>query len=213
MSGLLIVGGGGHGKVVANTAHDIGRWDKIAFLDDRYKSLGTVLNWPVLGPLNHASKFLTEYPELIVAIGDNFLRVELLQRFAGMGFHLPNIIHPTAFISGTVKLEQGIVVLAQSAINSDTKIGLGCIINTGAIVEHDCILGKGVHICPGVTLGGDVTIGACSWIGIGSSVIHQISIGENVIIGAGSVIVEDVESNVTVFGNPGRVVKKHGRPT
>lgn len=209
MNGLLVVGAGGHGKVVADTAYSIGRWDKIAFLDDRYASIGNVLNGPVLGPLNQAASFLSEYAELVVAIGDNYLRVNLLRKFEDIGFRLPTLVHPTAFVSRAASLKPGTVVLSQAAVNAGAKVGFGCIINTAATVDHDCVLGTGVHVCPGAHLGGEVSVGDYSWLGIGSTIIHKISIGEKVIIGAGTVVIKQIENNVTVFGVPGRVVKKN----
>ena len=45
-------------------------------------------------------------------------------------------------------------------------------------------------------------------MGTGVKIIQGITIGENVMIGAGAVIIKDVESNCTVVGNPGRIIKK-----
>lgn len=206
MSGLLIIGAGGHGKVVADTAFEDGRWDKIAFLDDRYEQIDRVMNCPVLGSLLQAQEYLQDYPDMVVALGNNTLRVELLKRYMELGFKLPVLVHPTAFISRAARLNPGTVAFPRVAVNAEAKIGFGSIINTGAIIDHDCLLGEGVHICPGVNLAGEVKVGDYSWIGIGTSVIQQVSIGENVVIGAGSVIVKDIESNVKVLGVPGRVV-------
>lgn len=209
MSGLLIVGAGGHGKVVADTASCNGSWDKVAFLDDRFPSFRQVLNWPVLGSIAQAPSFLEDYPDLTVAIGNNPLRVKLLRRFAELGFRLPGIVHPSAYLSETAVLGSGSVVLPQCAVNAGAVIGFGCIINTGATIDHECVLGEGVHISPGAHLGGEVTIGDFSWLGIGSSVIQQITIGKNVVIGAGTVIIKNIPDNVKVYGVPGRVVKKN----
>ncbi len=209
MTGLLILGAGGHGKVLADTASSTGCWNKIAFLDDRYPAISSVLSWPVLGTFRQAAAFLGEYSELTVAVGDNPLRVRLLRQFAGSGFGLPVIIHPTAFVSKGAVLEAGSVIFAQAAVNTGAKIGIGSIINTGATVDHDCVLGDGVHISPGVHLAGEVDVGNYSWLGIGAAVIQQISIGKNAVIGAGTVVIADVPANATVAGVPGRVVKKN----
>lgn len=211
MTGLLVVGAGGHGQVVADTANETGLWKKIAFLDDRYPTLNIVSEWPVLGKLNHAPSILKEYSDLIVAVGNNLLRVELLQSFAGMGFLLTKVIHPTAFVSKTAQIEAGSVVFAQAAVNTGAKIGFGSIINTGATVDHDCVLGYGVHLSPGVHLGGEVNVGNYSWLGIGSSVIQQISIGNNVVVGAGAVVTKHVPNSVKVVGVPGRVINTNDR--
>lgn len=209
MSGLLIVGAGGHGKVVADTACSVGRWDKIAFLDDRYPAMNRILDWPVLGKLDQARFFRSSYPDLAVAVGNNTRRVELLRLFEKMGFNLAVIVHPSAFVSVHTVLEAGSVVFAQAAVNVGAMIGFGSIINTGATVDHDCILDEGVHLSPGVHVAGEVRIGRYSWLGIGSSVRETVTIGENVMVGAGAAIIKDIESDVTALGIPGRVARRN----
>ena len=210
MSGLLVVGAGGHGKVVADAAGETGRWDQIAFLDDGYPELLSARQeWPVLGKVNQALEFLNRYSDIVIAIGDNFLRVQLLRYFAEAGFNLPVIVHPAAFASKDAILEPGSVLFAQAAVNAGAKASFGCIINTGATVDHDCVLGEGVHLSPGVHLGGTIRIGKYSWLGIGASVINQLVIGENVIIGAGAAVISNIEDNVTAVGVPAKVIKKN----
>lgn len=207
MRNLLIVGAGGHGRVVADTASLTGRWSKISFLDDRFP-MDTNLLWEVIASTDNAPLLLDEYDELIVAIGDNPLRVGLLKKFKEMGFSIPTIIHPDASISRFVEIGEGTVVFSQAVINAGSKIGIGAIINTGSTVDHDCDLGEGVHLSPGVKLAGGVTIGDYSWLGIGAVIIQQINIGNHVTVGAGSVVINSIESNTTVVGIPGRVIKK-----
>ena len=50
LNGLLIIGAGGHGKVVADTALLLG-WENVAFLDDRAATLPSLLGLPVVGTL------------------------------------------------------------------------------------------------------------------------------------------------------------------
>lgn len=207
MNGLLIVGAGGHGRVVLDTALAMNRWERIAFLDDYHKN-SSIYGYPVIGRINQAREFLNDYKDAVIAIGDNFMRVQLLKEFMEMGFNLPVVKHPQAFISKNAEVESGTMIFAQAAVNVGAKVGFGCIINTASVVEHDCILGDGVHLSPGVRLGGEVRIGKYSWIGIGASVIHRIAIGEGVIIGGGAAVINDIEDYVTAVGVPARVVKK-----
>lgn len=207
MSGLLVLGAGGHGRVVAETAYDTGKWDRIAFLDDYL--LESQLGLPILGKTEDAVMYQKDYPDAAVAIGNNALRINILNKLVSWGFHIPPIIHPTAFISRSAQIGLGTVVFPQCAVNTGAKIGRGCIINTSVSIDHDCLLGQGVHLSPGVHLAGEVKIGDYCWLGTGSSVIHQISCGENVIVGAGTVIINHVDSNVTIVGNPGRIIKKN----
>jgi len=208
VSGLLVVGAGGHGKVVADTAYETGRWSKIAFLDKR-QDIKSVLSWPIIGCDDEAPFFLKEYQELAVALGNNQTRLKMLRHFAKIGFSLPVIIHPSAYVSNSAVIEAGCVVFAQSAVNAGVKIGFGSILNTCVSVDHDCILEDGVHLSPGVHLAGEVTVGSCSWIGIGTSVIQGVSIGQRVIVGAGTAVIKNIGDDVTVVGVPGGVIKSH----
>ncbi len=205
MTGLLVVGAGGHGNVVADTASEQGDWQQIAFLDDRYPELTQQDRWPVLGRLQDAENWKEQFSELVVAIGDNALRAKLIGLYHRLGFKLPVVIHPSASVSRYAKVGAGSVVFAQTAVNFGTCLGDGSIINTGATVDHDCILGKCVHVSTGAHIAGGVQIGELSWIGIGASVRELMIIGSRVIVGAGSVVVKNVENGVTVFGVPARV--------
>ena len=209
MSGLLIVGAGGHGKVVAEAAEAVGQWQRIAFVDRAHTRPGRVMHWPLLGggaDPEALSLRRLDYPELIVAIGNNARRLAALRALAARGFTLPAVIHPSAAVSPSAKLGGGCAVLAQAAVNAETRLGVGVIVNTGASVDHECDLGDGVHIAPGVRLAGGVRVGGGSWVGIGASVIQQITIGANAMIGAGSVVLDDVPDGVTVAGVPAKLI-------
>mgnify|MGYP003379570671 CR=1 FL=1 len=64
-------------------------------------------------------------------------------------------------------------------------------------------------ILPSVNLSGNTITKKYTTIGTGTKVIQGITIGENVIIGAGTVVIRDIEDNVTVVGNPARIVKRN----
>ncbi len=207
MSGLLIIGAGGHGKVAAETAEAMDAWEKIAFLDDRFKALADSLRWPVSGPFADTEALQPEYADAVVAVGDADIRLKLLEQLSNRKFRLPSLIHPTAWVSPSACLGEGCVVFAQVAVNADAHIGRGAIINTSATVDHDCVIGDGVHICPGAHLAGEVHIGHASWIGIGASVIQHVRIGADVTVGAGAVVIHDIEDGVTVVGVPAMRLK------
>ena len=200
--GLLIIGAGGHGKVVADTARQQGQWDKFAFLDDDTTRSGNIVGIPVLGDFRTATRLRRDYTDAVVAIGNAVLRLRLIAEMADQGFNLPVIQHPSAAISSFASLRDGCVVFAQAAINADATLGLGCIVNTGSTVDHDCRLADGVHLAPGAHLAGGVHIGHSSWIGIGACVRENTNVGDRVTVGAGAAVVADVESGLTVLGVP-----------
>jgi sugar O-acyltransferase (sialic acid O-acetyltransferase NeuD family) len=211
--GLLIIGAGGHGKVVADAAHQQGAWKNLAFLDDDPRLTGTIVGRPVLGVLQATAELRHEYPDAVVAIGSAELRLRLMDDLRRQGFKLPVVQHPSASISPFAALQEGCVVFAQSAINADTTLGRGCIVNTGATIDHDCAIADGVHVSPGAHLAGGVRIGRASWIGIGACVRENIVVGGQVTVGAGAAVVKDVEQGLTVVGVPAAsITPMGGRP-
>ncbi|QFZ92679.2 acetyltransferase [Synechococcus elongatus] len=207
MTALLIVGAGGHGKVVAETAIATGQFQTIGWLDDA-PSQSTVLGFPVLGAIAkfQDTDLQQRYPQAIVAIGNPKLRLQWLRQLQVQGYKIPTLVHPQSVVSPSATLGLGSVVFAQAAINAEAHLGMGCIVNTGATVDHDCQLGAGVHCCPGSHLAGEVQVGERSWIGIGAAVIQQISIGSDVTIGAGAAVIRNLPDGVTAVGVPARVL-------
>ena len=203
-SRLLIIGAGGHGLVVADAAIEQGIWSEIAFLDDRVTEHPLIPYCPVLGVTNDAHKFVEQYQDLVVAVGDNKRRLQVIDECMNKGFNLPIISHPTATISSYAEIGSGTFLAAHSVVNVGAKLGRGCIINTSATVDHDNLLSDAVHVSPGAHLGGGVQVGKFTWIGIGASVREQVTIGDNVIVGAGAAVVENIEDNLQVLGVPAR---------
>lgn len=214
MTKLLILGAGGHAKVVAETALAVGMVSSVAFLDDCSTDLDvclTVLGWPVFGPLalSLQPEIVAEFDTAVVAIGHAYTRLYWIKKLQDAGYCLPVLVHPTAWVSPSARLGLASVVFAQASVQAQVSIGAGAILNTGCSVDHDAQLADGVHLCPGSRLAGDVKVGNRSWIGIGASVIQQVSIGSDVTVGAGAAVVSDLPSSVTVVGVPARVVSSN----
>jgi sugar O-acyltransferase (sialic acid O-acetyltransferase NeuD family) len=208
MGGLLIIGAGGHGKVVADAALSSGRWTDIVFLDDAWPEKKENGRWDILGKAHHFQKWRTRYEDAVVAIGNNRLRLTFQHWLVEAGFHIVSVIHPSAQVSRFAQIGTGSVVFANAVVNVDSVIGEGAIINTAATVDHDCRLGMGVHLSPGAHLAGGVSVGDFSWIGIGGVVRQLISIGSDVVVAAGAVVVVDIPDGITVAGVPARPMNK-----
>jgi len=203
LSGLLIVGAGGHGAVVAEAAAESGRWERIEFLDDNLVG-SKVLDFPVVGSIEEVARHVDDSNEFVVAVGDNTRRLDLLNTIRGQRASIGTVIHPAAHVSKSATLGEGCVVFAGVVVNARAVIGVGVILNTGATVDHDCVIGDGVHVSPGANIAGNVHVGDRTWIGIGSSVREGMRIGSDSIVGAGSAVVSDVADQVTVGGVPAK---------
>lgn len=206
MKHLLILGAGGHGKVVADAAMASGDFSSISFLDDAFPDISEVSGWKVTGKPADINKQSSEF-SAVVAFGDNILRSKWHDKLVEQNIEVATILHPGSVVAEGVKLGEGTVLMAGSVINTDSVVGKGCIINTGSTIDHDNQIGDFVHISPGTHLGGGVHIGAYTWIGIGSSVAHNISIGEKSTVGAGSVVLNNIKSCTTVGGCPAKELK------
>lgn len=211
MSDLLILGAGGHAKVVAETALSSGAALRVAFLDDRCTGpelCPSVLGWPVIGPLDLSLQPDTkaQFAAAVVAIGHATTRLHWIQQLQAARYSLPVLIHPTAWVSPSAQIGPASVVFAQAVVQAQATIGIGTIFNTGSSADHDTQLAEGVHICPGARLAGEVHVGPRSWIGIGASVIHQVCIGSDVTVGAGAAVLRDLPDGVTAVGVPARIL-------
>ncbi len=140
MSNLLILGAGGFGRTVREMTLGMGKWDKVMCLDDASK-----LDF-VIGKCNDYRQFLGEYDEAYPAFGDNAFRLEWVDLLSEAGFTVPVIVHPTAFVSPSVQLGKGTIVMQNAVVNTDTVIGRACLINCGAVVDHDNVIAEGVHV-------------------------------------------------------------------
>lgn len=90
----------------------------------------------------------------------------------------------------------------------NTVIGDYTKLDTLVHIGHDVNIGKNAEITAGVIVGGFATIEDGAWIGINACIRNRISIGENVLIGMGAVVTKSVPSQVTIVGNPARVMEK-----
>lgn len=206
---LVIIGGGGHGKVIFDAARILGL-PVLGFFDDKREQ----------APLsNTASRCLGTFAELfefarttttagieyICAIGDNRQRTEIASRLTEEGGHSlkwATLIHPKAYVSAEgVRVGRGSIVCAGAVVQAGSFIGDHCIINTCSSVDHDCRIADYVHIAPGVHICGEVKIGCRTLVGVGSSIAPRVFIADQCVIGAGSVILGCVSKvNSKVLG-------------
>ncbi len=199
MSDVIVIGAGGHGKVVADIIIKSGD-NLLGFLDDAKACGEPFFGSKILGKVQDFNKFLK--CKFIVAIGDNKIREEISR--SNMDFY--TAIHPKAVIGTGALIGKNTAIMANAVINSDAVIGDGVIINTGAVVEHDCKIGSFSHISPKATVCGTVNIGRRTWIGAGAVIRNNVSISDDVLIGAGGIVVKNVSVSGVYVGNPAKKI-------
>lgn len=194
---IIILGAGGHAKVIADIALKCG-YEVLGFLDDNadVKESGGIR---VLGPIADCVKYSD--CEFVIGIGNNLTRKAISDKFP---LNWATVIHPSAQIGFDVKIECGTVVMANAVINPSARIGKHCIINTASVVEHDSEIGNYVHLSPKGLLCGTVKIGDNTNIGAGATVINNISICSDSVIGAGATVIDDINEQGIYVGTPAK---------
>lgn len=199
----MIIGAGGHGRVVADCAEQTGAYTKIEFLDDCFDERKNNAHWPIIGKSEQFKNYLASH-DFIVAFGSNELRMSWLEKLQTNNADITTLIHPSATISPHAKIGKGTVIFAGAVVNIGSEIGNGVIINTSANIDHDNVIENGVHISPNASLAGQVTVGEKTWIGIGATVIQCQAITANCQIGAGAVVINNIEVPGIYVGIPAK---------
>lgn len=207
---VLVIGAGGHGRVVADALRAAGR-KVLGFLDAAADLEGRMIDGlPVLGGDAYLQIHSPGAVMLANGIGSTMstaARRQLYERLVDSGFQFETVRHPTATVSPSVVLSPGVQVMAGAVLQPGVVIGEDTIINTGVLVDHDCVIGSHCHLAPGVVLSGSIRIGDDCHIGTAASVIQGVMIGAGVAIAAGATVVSDVAAGARMAGVPARVME------
>lgn len=163
MKDLLILGAGGFGHMIQETAKLLG-YEKAVFLDD------AVRDPDVVGKCCDYESFLGQYDTAVAALGDNNMRLHWTEKLMEAGYDVPAIIHPSAVVSPSASVGKGSFIMQRAIVNTHTVVEHGVLINSGAVVDHDSFVERGAHI------------------GLGSVVKANCRIASKVKVEAGEVI-------------------------
>ena len=186
---IILIGGGGHCRSVIDVIEQENRFEIAGIIEKYAGESEAVLGYPLIGTDDELKKLRQEYEYALVTVGhiaSNSIRVKLFNRLKEVGFTLPVVVSPLAYVSKHAKVAAGTVVMHHALVNASASVGENCIINSKALVEHDVVVGAHCHISTGAVLNGGVHIEANSFIGSGSVTKEGISISG--FIKAGSVV-------------------------
>ena len=185
---IILIGAGGHAHACIDVIEQQGQY-RIAGLVGMKEEMHTRhLGYEVIATDDDLAQLATDYQYAFIALGQIRTpdsRVRLYQQATSLGFQLPVIVAPTAYVSRHATLGAGTIVMHSAIVNAGARVGNNCIINTRALVEHDAIVGDQCHISTGAVVNGGVSIGVGSFVGSGCIIKEGITLGRGCMVGMG----------------------------
>lgn len=126
---LLILGAGGYGQLACETAEAMGIFTRIAFLDDQ--------NPQALGKLSEYRHFCGQFDCAFVAMGAPSLRERWIGALKEVGYALPPLVHPRAYVSPSAVLGEATIVEPMAVVNTAATVACGTLICAGSVVNHN----------------------------------------------------------------------------
>jgi len=206
----IIIGGGGHARVLIDTLQQSGTADLHGILDPQ--TVGTMIyGVAVLGGDELLPTIAADVTHFVIGLGgtqNNSPRQRLFEAALAHRLLPLSVIHPTAICSPRADLAAGVQILAGAIVNAGAQLGQNVLVNSGAIVEHDCSIADHVHIATGARLAGGVKVGLGAHIGAGATIRQYVTIGSRSVVGAGAVVIRDVLPETVVVGIPAKALEK-----
>ena len=200
---VIIYGGGGLSKMIIESVRVLGVYQIAGIIDDRMQKGEDVIGAPVLGGAEMLPELYEQGVRTAVnsvgGIGDYKVRLKVFHTLAETGFICPPIVHPTAHVDPSARLEAGVLVLAQSYVSGNARVGMGTLINNSVVISHDCLVGVCANFSPGAMIAGDAVIGDFTQIGMNATVNIGVHVGKECLIGNGATIKKDVPDGTRVF--------------
>lgn len=200
---VVIYGGGGLSKMIIESVRVLGVYQIVGIIDDSMEKGTDVIGSPVLGGVEVLPELFQQGVRTAVnsvgGIGDYKVRLRVFHTLADAGFICPPIVHPTAHVDPSARLEAGVLVLAQSYVSGNARVGMGTLINNSVVISHDCAAGVCTNFSPGAMIAGDAVIGDFSQIGMNATVNIGVRIGRECLIGNGATVKKDVPDGTRVF--------------
>jgi UDP-perosamine 4-acetyltransferase len=204
---VLILGAGGHAKVLIDALQTQGRAILGCTDLDPAKRGSTVNAVQILGGDEYVLTLEPRGTLLVNGVGSVNLpdvRRAVFERFKAAGFTFATVVHPRATVSAQAILEEGAQVMAGAVVQTNAVIGANTIVNTGAVIDHDCRIGAHCHVAPGCSLSGTVSVGESSHVGTGAVIVQGVTLGERCLVAAGAVVTQSWGAGVKLMGVPAR---------
>ena len=186
---IVLIGGGGHCRSVIDVIEFEEKYNIVGIVVNDMPKGSELLGYEVLGNDDDLELLFQQYKNAIITVGQikmNHVRVKLFQELKQIGFTLPVIISPLAYVSKYATVGEGTIIMHHALLNANVKVGKNCIINTKALLEHDVVVEDNCHISTAAVINGGVIVKKNSFLG--SNAVSKEAIKIDGFIKAGSVV-------------------------
>lgn len=188
---LLLIGTGGHSHACIDAIEQQGRYRLLGLVGADGEAPSLHLGYPLVGTDIDLPRLVLKCPLAFIGVGQiesAVHRQRLYRQLLALGFELPLVIAPSAYVSRHARIGAGSLVMHGAIINAGAQVGANCIVNSRALIEHDAQVADHCHIATGAILNGGVRVGDGSFIGSGSVVREGLQVGSACIVGMGQAV-------------------------
>lgn len=182
----ILIGAGGHAHACIDVIEQHGRYHIAGLVGVPEEKDTQHLGYPVIASDDELARLAKDYQYAFICVGQirsPESRIRLYHQAVSLGFDLPVIVAPTAYVSGHSVIGAGTIVLHGAIVNAGARVGENCIINTRALIEHDVIIEDHCHISTGAILNGGASVGAGSFVGSGCVIKEGAALGKYCVVG------------------------------
>jgi len=210
---LFIYCAGGLGRetydIAANANCNRAQWSEICFIDDDTTTKGHACGARQFTYTEFTSDCLPDDSRVVIAHGEPRVRRMLADRVRSNNFALGNVVDPTARVSPSARLGDGVIVFPYTYVSSCAIIGDNVLLSVGSGVGHDTVIGDHTVVSSLVSVSGNCLLGSGCYIGTKSCIKENVRVGENTIIGMGSCVFRDIDPEMVALGNPAREIRRN----
>lgn len=200
---VILIGGGGFSYEIGNMLSENGV-EIVGFVSKNKPQDNLKYNY--LGGDDSISRWI-EIP-MVIAIGNPFLRGKLHEKIVSSRGRLFSFVHPTAYVSATAKLSEGVIVYPNSTVHAGVCLQENVFVNSNVSIGHETVVGSNTMISPGSSIGGASIVGSECYIGLGSCILERIRISNGVTIGGGAMVIKDcISPHNTYVGVPAKPMR------
>ncbi len=207
---LIIIGAGGLAFEIINYIHEI-------FESTKSKKIfffGDAKNKKEFKKIHNNCIFIKKIPNylkknntnFIIGYGNENLRNKYFKQYIKKFLPL-TLVHPTAYISPSAKILDGVIVGPKSILSPGCVIKRNVLLNSGCQIGHHAIIGESTIISTGAIINGKVNVGSECFIGSNSTVMQNLKISNLSKVTSNSALYKNLKFNHIAHGNPAKQKK------